>query len=99
MKQESHIECPHGDREDFVKHGPREHGTQRDRGNACRRSVHWEYPSRAWLPDGHQQIESQTLPGSGVSDIGRQRGISQDTGVATLKKQSRRRSTWPTQPP
>ena len=98
MKQYIHIECPHCDSEDLVKNGKSENGTQRYRCHACRRSFQWEYTSRAWLPDVKQQIESQTLNGSGVRDIGRNLGISKDTVVATLKKKSRLRSTWPTQP-
>ena len=97
MEQSIRIECPYCDSQDLVKNGHSENGTQRYRCNACRRSFQWEYTYRAWLPDVQQQIESQTLNGSGVRDIGRNLGISKDTVVAALKKKSLLRSMWPTQ--
>ena len=86
MNQYIQIECPHCDSKDLVKNGQSENGTQRYRCHVCRRSFQWEYTYRAWLPDVQHQIESQTLNGSGVRDIGRNLGISKDTVVAALKK-------------
>ena len=97
MNQYLQIECPYCDSKDLVKNGHSENGTQRYRCNACRRSFQWEYTYRAWLPDVQHQIESQTLNGSGVRDIGRNLGISKDTVVAALKKKSLLRSMSPTQ--
>lgn len=97
MNQYIQIECPHCDSKDLVKNGHSENDTQRYRCNACRRSFQWEYTYRAWLPDVKQQIESQTLNGSGVRDIGRNLGISKDTVVAALKKKSLPRSMSLTQ--
>jgi transposase-like protein len=95
MKQYIHRDCPSCHRHDLVKNGHRENGTQRDRGNSCKRSCQWEYTSPAWLPGTKEQIEVQTLNGSGVRDISRNLGIAKNTVISELKKKRLSRSTIP----
>jgi transposase len=93
MKQYIHIDCPYCQGDDLVKNGHSENGTQRYRCNACKRSFQWEYTYPAWLPGTKEQIETQTLNGSGVRDISRNLGIAKNTVIAELKK-----NTWRGQP-
>lgn len=95
MKQSIHIDCPYCHSENLVKHGQSENGTQRYRYNSCKRSFQWEDTYPAWLPGTKEQIESQTLNGSGVRDISRNLGIAKNTVIAELKKKRLPRSTWP----
>ena len=93
MKQYSPIDCPYCQSDDLVKNGHSENGTQRYRCNACKRSFQWEYTYPAWLPGTKEQIEAQTLNGSGVRDISRNLGIAKNTVMAELKKKHLSRST------
>lgn len=95
MKQYIQIECPSCQSDDLVKNGHRENGTQRYRGNLCRKSFQWEYFYRAWLPDVKRQIVEQTLNSSGIRDISRNLGISKNTVIAELKKKPLLKSTLP----
>jgi transposase len=93
MKQSIHIDCPYCQRDDLVKNGHSENGTQRYRCNSCKRSFQWEYTYPAWLPGTKEQIETQTLNGSGVRDISRNLGIAKNTVIAELKKKRLSKST------
>ena len=93
MKQYIHIACPYCQRENLVKNGHSENGTQRYRCNSCKRSFQWEYTYQAWQPGTKEQIEAQTLIGSGVRDISRTLGIAKNTVSAALKKKRLSRST------
>jgi transposase len=86
MKQYIHIDCPYCQSDDLVKNGHSENGTQRYRCNSCKRSFQWEYTYPAWLPGTKEQIETQTLNGSGVRDISRNLDIAKNTVIAALKK-------------
>jgi transposase len=86
MPQYMHIDCPSCQSDDLVKNGHRENGTQRYRCNSCQRSFQWEYTYPAWFPGTKEQIETQTLNGSGVRDISRTLGIAKHTVIAELKK-------------
>jgi transposase len=90
MKQYIHLDCPYCQSDDLVKNGHSENGTQRYRCNACKRSFQWEYTYTAWLPGTKDQIELQTLNGSGVRDISRTLGIAKNTVIAALKKNAAR---------
>ncbi len=87
MKQYIQIDCPDCHREDLVKHGYSENGTQRYRCKACGRSFQWEYTYTAWLPDVKEQIVTQTLNSSGVSDVSRNLDITKPTVIAELRRQ------------
>ncbi len=86
MKPSIQIECPSCQSDDLVKNGQSENGTQRYRCQVCRKSVQWEYLSRAWLPEVKAQIEEHTLNSSGIRDISRNLRISKNTVMAELKK-------------
>ena len=99
MKQDIHIECPSCQRDDLVKNGHSEHGTQRYRCHSCRKSVQWEYLSRAWLPDVKRQIVEHTLKSSGIRDMSRNLGMSNHPVMAELKKKPLPTSTSPMRTP
>ena len=86
MKQFIKILCPHCGRDDLVKNGHSENGTQRYRCNICKKSFRSQYIYNAWRPGVKEQIEKQTLNSSGVRDISRNLGISKNTVIAELKK-------------
>lgn len=86
MKQYIQLYCPHCHHDDLVKNGHSENGTQRYLCKGCERSFQWEYTYNAWVPEVKEQIETQTLNGSGVRDVSRNLGISRSTVIAELKK-------------
>lgn len=86
MKQYIQINCPFCQRDDLVKNGQSENGTQRYRCHSCRKSFQWEYRYRAWLPEVKEQIVEHTLNSSGIRDISRNLGIAKNTVIAELKK-------------
>ena len=87
MKQYIQIDCPDCQSKDLVKHGYSENGTQRYRCKACRRCVQWEYPYTAWLPGVKEQIITQTLNSSRVSDVSRHLDITKPPVIAELRRQ------------
>jgi transposase len=96
MKQYIEIRCRHCGADDLVKNGRSENGTQRYRCNECERSFQNEYSYNAWKPGVKDQIETQTVNSSGVRDIGRNLGISKNTVISELKKNScRSESVFP----
>ena len=90
MKQHIEIRCRSCGAEDLVKNGRSENGTQRYRCNECGKSFQNEYSYNAWKPGVKSQIETQTINSSGVRDIGRNLGISKNTVISELKKNSSR---------
>ncbi len=86
MKQYIHRDGPYCPRDELVKNGHRENGTQRYRCNFCQRSFQWESTYPAWVPGTKAQIETQTLNGSGVRDIRRNLDLAKNTVIAALKK-------------
>ncbi len=86
MKQYIQLYCPYCHGDDLVKNGHSENGTQRYVCKSCRRSFQPEYTYQAWIPEVREQIETQTLNGSGIRDISRNLGISKTTVMAELKK-------------
>lgn len=88
MKQYIQIYCPHCDHDDLVKNGHRENGTQRDVCKGCGQSFQWEYTYNARIPGVKEQIETQTLNGSGVRDVSRNLGMSKTTVLSELKKKA-----------
>jgi transposase len=90
MKQYIEIGCRYCGADDLVKNGRSENGTQRYRCNKCGRNFQHEYSYNAWKPGVKDQIEKQTLNSGGVRDIGRNLGISKNTVISVLKKNSRR---------
>ncbi len=86
MKQYIKILCPYCDKDDLVKNGHSENGTQRYRCNDCKKSFRSKYICNAWRPGLKEQIEKQTLNSSGVRDISRNLDISKNTVISELKK-------------
>ena len=91
MKQYRKITCPQCNKDDLVKNGHSENGTQRYRCKSCKKSFQLDYAYNAWSPGVKEQIEVQTLNSSGVRDISRNLGISKSTVISELKKKRRKR--------
>ena len=89
MKQYSKITCPQCNKDDLVKNGHSENGTQRYHCKSCKKSFQLDYSYNAWRPGVKEQIETQTLNSSGVRDISRNLGISKSTVISELKKKRR----------
>jgi transposase-like protein len=86
MKQYIKIICRYCGKDDLVRNGRSENGTQRYRCNNCKKSFQTDYCYNAWQPGVKDQIETQTLNSSGVRDIGRNLKISKNTVISELKK-------------
>ena len=80
MKQYIEIRCQCCGSDDVVKNGRSESGAQRCRRNEC--------SCNAWKPGVKDQIEMQAVDSSGVRGIGRNLGISKNTVISELKKNS-----------
>jgi transposase-like protein len=93
MKQFVHITCRYCHSDDLITNGRSENGTQRYRCTACHKSFQLSSTYRAWKPGVKEQIVTQTLNRSGVRDISRNLGISQDTVTAEVKKKNLSKST------
>ncbi|MGE0083153.1 MAG: IS1-like element transposase [Desulfococcaceae bacterium] len=91
MKQYIKIFCPHCGKDDLVKNGHSENGTQRYRCNQCKKSFQTAYSYNARRPGIKEQIGKQTLNSSGVRDISRNLSISRNTVISELKKKLRRK--------
>ena len=91
MKQYRKFTCPQCNKDDLVKNGHSENGTQRYRCKSCKKSFQIDYTYNAWSPGVKEQIEVQTLNSSGVRDISRNLGISKSTVISELKKKRRKR--------
>ena len=91
MKQYRKITCPQCNKNDLVKNGHSENGTQRYRCKSCKKSFQIDYTYNAWSPGVKEQINVQTLNSSGVRDISRNLGISKSTVISELKKKRRKR--------
>jgi len=88
MKQCIQIRCRHCGSGDLKKNGHSGNGTQRYFCNKCRKSFRIRYSCNAWKPGVREQIGKQTLNSSGVGDIGGNPGISENTVISELKKNS-----------
>ena len=88
MKQYIEIRCRRCGADDLVKNGRSENGTQRYRCNECGKSFQNKYSYNVWKPGVKDQIEIQTLNSGGIRDIGRNLGISKNTVISELKKNS-----------
>ena len=90
MKQYIEIRCRYCGAGDLVKNGRSENGTQRYRRSECGRSFQNEYRYNSWKPGVKDQIETRTLNSSGIRDTGGNPGISKNTVISELKKNSGR---------
>jgi transposase-like protein len=91
MKQYSKITYPQCNKDDLLKNGHSENGTQRYRCKSCKKSFQLDYTYNAWSPGVKEQIEVQALNSSGVRDISRNLGISKSTVISELKKKRRKK--------
>ena len=92
MLHEQIITCPHCGSKDIVKNGHRNNGDQRWRckSSSCRKSFQLSYRYQANNLGIAEQIENQTLNGSGVRDTARILGINKNTVVNHLKKRAQK---------
>jgi IS1 family transposase/DNA-directed RNA polymerase subunit RPC12/RpoP len=88
MEHYIQICCRYCSSKDLVKNGHSKAGMQRYKCKDCGRAFQWDYKYNAYKIGVDEQIESQTLNGSGIRDVGRNLQISKDTVGARLKKKS-----------
>ena len=85
------VRCPHCGSDEVIKRGKTDTGGQRYR---CRKAVCaqgsflLEYRYQGYRPRVKRQIVDMALNGSGIRDTARVLGISKDTVVSELKKQT-----------
>jgi insertion element IS1 protein InsB len=85
------VRCPHCGSDEVIKRGKTDTGGQRYRcrNEACAQgSFLLEYRYQGYLPRVKRQIVDMALNGSGIRDTARVLGISKDTVVSELKKQT-----------
>ena len=90
MNHTQEIQCPECESSDLHKNGHSENGTQRWRCVDCRKSFQLSYRYNARKLGVKEQIVELTLNSSGVRDIGRILGISNNTVITELKKNAQR---------
>ena len=83
------VKCPHCGSEDIVRHGKSKSGIQKYecRNKECSRRVfQLEYQYKGSEPGIESKILMMAMNGSGIRDISRVLGVSQDKVMETLKK-------------
>jgi len=80
------ITCIHCESEDVVKTGKQSNGTPRCKCKKCKKTFQTQYISNGAKPETKLMIAKMSLNGSGIRDISRVLGVSQNTVLTTLKK-------------
>jgi len=84
---ETAIRCIHCNSKNVVKFGKQANGAPRCKCKKCGKTFQSEYVSNGAKPETKEMIVKMSLNGSGIRDISRVLGISQNTVLAVLKKQ------------
>lgn len=80
------LSCPFCDKDDLVKNGHSENGTQRWHCNTCKKNFQYDYSYNAYKPGIKEQIIELTMNSSGIRDISRTLQINKNTVISELKK-------------
>jgi transposase-like protein len=83
------IQCPHCAGTDLRKNGKCTNGTQRYFCKSCQKQFRLDYRYNACKQGIKEKIIEMALNSSGVRDIGRVLGISKDTVISVIKKNSK----------
>ena len=80
------VRCVHCNSRDVSKMGKQANGTPRCKCKKCGKTFQTEYINNGAKPEIKLMIIKMSLNGSGIRDISRVLGISQNTVISTLKK-------------
>ena len=86
MMVATEIKCIHCTSKQVVKTGKQANGTPRCKCKKCGKTFQTEYISQGAKPETKLLIAKMSLNGSGIRDISRVLGVSQNTVLSTLKK-------------
>ncbi|MDR2898916.1 MAG: helix-turn-helix domain-containing protein [Clostridiales bacterium] len=84
---ETEVRCIHCGSKDIVKTGKQTNGTPRCKCKKCGKTFQMEYISNGAKPETKAMIIKMSVNGSGIRDISRVLGVSQNTVMSVLKKQ------------
>ena len=82
----TNVKCIHCESEEVVKTGKQAKGAQRCKCKKCGKTFQTQYVSLGAKPETKLLIAKMSLNGSGIRDISRVLGVSQNTVISTLKK-------------
>ena len=82
------IRCIHCDSEEVQKNGKRKDGTQCLSCKDCKKYFQQRYVNNGAKPETKKLIIKLSVNGSGIRNISRVLGISQNTVMSVLKKQN-----------
>ena len=88
-KEITKIKCIHCESEEVVKNGKRKTGVECLKCKACKKSFQGSYKNNGSKPETKKMVVKMSVNGSGIRDISRVLGISQNTVIAVLKKQKK----------
>ena len=82
------LSCIHCSSEDIVKYGKKPNGAQRLKCNHCKKLFQEAYINNGAKPETKSFIIKMSVNGSGIRDISRVLGVSQNTVMSVLKKRN-----------
>lgn len=82
----TNVRCIHCKSKDVVKMGRQANNTPRCKCKNCGKTFQTEYLNKGAKPETKSLIVKMSLNGSGIRDIARVLGISQNTVISVLKK-------------
>lgn len=88
MRHVETVKCPYCSDEDLRKNGHTPNGTQRWSCKGCRRTFQFGYRYNGCHASVKDKIIAMTTNGSGIRDTSRVLGVSQNTVISTIKKNS-----------
>ena len=80
------IKCIHCQGEHVLRNGTRKNGVQNLKCKDCSKYFQQEYASKGAVPETKALIVRMSVNGSGIRDISRVLGVSQNTVMSVLKK-------------
>ena len=83
------IKCIHCESEKVVKNGKRKNGVQCLKCKTCGKSFQGSYKNKGSKPETKKMVVKMSVNGSGIRNISRVLGISQNTVIVVLKKQEK----------
>ena len=83
----TNVRCIHCASKEVVKFGTQSNGSPRCKCKSCGRAFQGEYLNNGAKPETKKLIIKMSVNGSGIRDISRVLGVSQNTVISVLKKQ------------